>query len=198
MADWRTYAKAARNTARKQAPGAKRALGDTARRTSDRAGAYARAARKAADEGTRESRESFRRGQEQRRRTAAAAAVVAGRRLEEARIGKRLMAALRDALLVGGSLFVIWFVLKSAGIMIPVQVVITVIVLLMIVRFGFALFGQFFRGRSAEEGHEDHSRDEHRRDGRRYDPGDGFEPPETPGERAAHDRVRLDDRRRPR
>ena len=47
MADWKTYAKAARNTARKQAPEAR----DAARRASDRAGGYVRAAGKAIDEG---------------------------------------------------------------------------------------------------------------------------------------------------
>lgn len=49
MADWKTYAKAARNTARKQGPGAR----DAARRASDRAGGYVRAAGKAIDEGRR-------------------------------------------------------------------------------------------------------------------------------------------------
>lgn len=49
MADWKTYAKAARNTARKQAPGAK----DAARRASGQANAYVRAAGKAIDEGHR-------------------------------------------------------------------------------------------------------------------------------------------------
>ena len=49
MADWKTYAKAARNTARKQAPEAR----DAARRASDRAGGYVRAAGKAIDEGRR-------------------------------------------------------------------------------------------------------------------------------------------------
>ena len=43
MADWKTYVKAARNTARKQAPAAK----DAARRAGDRAGGYVRAAGKA-------------------------------------------------------------------------------------------------------------------------------------------------------
>lgn len=220
MADWRTYAKAARNTARKQAPGAKKAMSDSVRRTSDRAGVYARAARKAADEGTRGTRESMRRSQEQRTRTAAAAALVAGRRLEQANIGKRLMAALRDALLVGGSLFIIWFVLKSAGILIPANVVIIVIVLLMIVRFGFAVFGQFFRSRSTETEVEDpdpgtrggpgHRRDhpeqrpdesERRRDEaetRRYDPRDDHEHRRVARQRGARPLSDRDDRRRTR
>ena len=50
MADWKTYVKAARNTARKQAPAAK----DAARRAGDRAGGYVRAAGRAVDEGWRE------------------------------------------------------------------------------------------------------------------------------------------------
>lgn len=52
MADWKTYAKAARNTARRQAPEAREA----ARRAGDRAGGYVRAAGRAVDEGWREDR----------------------------------------------------------------------------------------------------------------------------------------------
>lgn len=160
MADWRTYAKAARNTARKQAPGVKRAMSDSARRASDRAGVYARAARTATDAGTRETREKVRRDRETWTRTAKAAGVVAGRKVKQADIGGRLMAALRDALLVGGSLFVIWFVLKSAGLVIPPVVLVVVIVVLMIARFAYALFGQFFGGRKGTE-HADGMHDEH-------------------------------------
>ncbi len=50
MADWKTYAKAARNTARRQAPEAR----DAARRAGDRASGYVRAAGRAVDEGWRE------------------------------------------------------------------------------------------------------------------------------------------------
>lgn len=57
MADWRTYAKAARNTARQQAPGAR----DAARRASGRAGGYVRAAGKALDEGRRPDETPLRR-----------------------------------------------------------------------------------------------------------------------------------------
>lgn len=52
MADWKTYAKAARNTARKQAPGAR----DAAKRATSRAGDYARAAGRAVDAGRDEER----------------------------------------------------------------------------------------------------------------------------------------------
>lgn len=53
MADWKTYAKAARNTARKQAPGAR----DAAQRATSRAGDYARAAGRAVDAGRDDERE---------------------------------------------------------------------------------------------------------------------------------------------
>lgn len=60
MADWRTYAKAARNTARRQAPEAR----DAARRASDRAGGYVRAAGRALDEGRRDDDRPRRRSEE--------------------------------------------------------------------------------------------------------------------------------------
>ena len=47
MADWKTYTKAARNTARKQGPEAR----DAAKRASYRAGGYVRAAGRAIEEG---------------------------------------------------------------------------------------------------------------------------------------------------
>lgn len=151
MADWRTYAKAARNTARKQAPGARRAVEETARRSAERAGVYARAARTAADEGTRESRGQLRRDADQWRRRSSAAVTVAGRRAQKAQIGKRFLAAVRDALIMGAALFAIWFVVTRTGVQIPFQVVIGVVLAVMVLRFGWALYAQFAPHRHADD-----------------------------------------------
>ncbi len=155
MADWKTYAKAARNTYRKQAPGAAKAIKESARSSSDRAGAYVRAARKAADEGTREGRESLRRDADRARRATAAAAVVAGRRAKEAQVGRRIWHAVRDALLMGAALGVIWFVLASAGLRIPPIIVISLVLGLMVVRFGWALVGQFRSSETEDDAADD-------------------------------------------
>lgn len=133
VADWRTYAKAARSTARKQAPELARLAQESARRSTRRAGQYTRAAVRAADEGTRDSRDSA-------RRSAAAYATVTGRTLKRARVGERLLAAFRDAVLMGLSISVIWFVVTRTGIAIPFSPVLVVILLLMVLRFGWALW----------------------------------------------------------
>ncbi|MDO5663201.1 MAG: hypothetical protein Q4G40_10935 [Brachybacterium sp.] len=133
MADWRTYAKAARNTARKQAPDLARQARDSASRGSHRARDYARAAGRAVDGGTRESRERV-------RKDAAAYTVVAGRHLRRARIGTRVARALRDAVIMGLSLLVFWFVITRTGVQIPISAVLVVVLLLMVLRFGWALF----------------------------------------------------------
>ncbi len=132
MADWRTYAKAARNTARKQAPDLARQAQESTRRSSQRAGAYARAAGKALDEGTRDSRRRA-------RRDAAAYATVAGRRIREANLGRRLLAAFRDAVLMGLSILIIWFVVTRTGVQIPIQVVLVLVLGIMALRFGWVL-----------------------------------------------------------
>lgn len=136
MADWRTYAKAARNTARRQAPGAARAVRESAQSTAQRAGVYAKAASRAADESTRADRDRI-------RRTTVASAKVARERARSARIGTRLLHALRDAVLMGLSLFVIWFVVTRTGVQIPFTAVLVVVIVLMLVRFAYALLGQF-------------------------------------------------------
>ena len=201
MADWKTYAKAARNTARKQAPGAK----DAARRAGGRASDYVRAAGKAIDEGRRpddaprrrsrddqdeedgrerarprESREG-REGREGEARTdrerpaaartttaprpkvdgerlskdAAAYYQVASRRVAAANIGPRIMRALRDALLIGLSLFIIWGVLAAAGIPIPFTTVLIVVGLIVVVSFASGLYAQWRRARETLEDAED-------------------------------------------
>lgn len=206
MADWRTYAKAARNTARKQAPGAR----DAARRATDRAGDYVRAAGRAVDEGWREDeraprdthdgrarrdghddrapRDEYdartprdaqddrppreeprdrrredeprpaarqRPSGEQIRRDAAAYYAVASRRAERANIVPRVMRALRDALLIGVSLLVIWGVLAAAGIPIPFTTVLIAVGLIVAVSFGTGLYGQWRRSRGAPDEAED-------------------------------------------
>ena len=200
MADWRTYAKAARNTARRQAPGAR----DAARRATDRAGDYVRAAGRAVDEGWREddreprdqqrestsdretaSRDDDRReprrereprdddrredrrdeeprpaprarpSGEQLRRDAAAYYAVASRRAERANIVPRVLRALRDALLIGLSLLVLWGVLAAAGIPIPFTTVLIAVGLIVALSFGTALYGQWRRSRAALDEAED-------------------------------------------
>lgn len=190
MADWKTYAKAARNTARKQAPGAK----DAARRASGRASAYVRAAERAIDEGRRdETRRSPsrddepgrergrshpddadragtarghrssgtttaprpRRSGEQLTKDAAAYYEVASRRVAGANIVPRIMRALRDALLIGLSLVVIWAVLAAAGIPIPFTTVLIVVGLIVLVSFASGLYAQWRRSRAALDAAED-------------------------------------------
>ena len=210
MADWKTYVKAARNTARKQAPAAK----DAARRAGDRAGGYVRAAGRAVDEGWREDeprasagadeRDAYRerdvdrdrdhggdreaRGEredehrsadpegrrrsadrdggtrtaqrprpsgEELRREAAAYYAVASRHVERASIFPRIMRALRDALLIGLSLVVIWAVLAAAGIPIPFTTVLIAVGLIVVVSFGAGLYAQWKRSRERLDQAED-------------------------------------------
>lgn len=227
MADWRTYAKAARNTARKQAPGAR----DAARRATDRAGDYVRAAGRAVDGGWKDDRDQAdgparertedrtrereprapqrapgdssraprdpdrdddrrpgrsasdegsqerprpsdrerrpdrdrrpdtstrtRPSGDQLRRDAAAYYAVASRRVERANVVPRIMRALRDALLIGLSLLVIWGVLYAAGIPIPFTTVLIAVGLIVVVSFGTGLYGQWRRSREAQDASED-------------------------------------------
>lgn len=153
MADWKTYAKAARNTARKQAPEAR----DAARRASDRAGGYVRAAGKAIDEG-RDERSSPRTTTSERpqfdgdrlRRDAAAYYTVANRRVTAARIGPRILRALRDALLIGMSLFIIWGVLAAAGIPIPFTTVLIIVGVIVVASFVGGVYAQWKRAQEAQ------------------------------------------------
>ncbi len=174
MADWRTYVKAARSTARKQAPAAK----DAARRAGDRAGGYVRAAGRAVDGGWREddaraadgatgrdhgrdrdeaprSESRTRPSGERLRRDAAAYYTVASRHVERANIVPRVLRALRDALLIGLSLVVIWAVLAAAGIPIPFTTVLIVVGVIVVVSFGAGLYGQWKRSREALDATED-------------------------------------------
>jgi hypothetical protein len=146
MSTWKTYAKAARNTARRQAPDLARQASDSARRSSERAGSYVRAAGRAAEEGTRDSRGHLRERGARYRRDAAIYTEVSRRHLKRARIGQRLLAALRDALIMGLSLGVIWFVVTRTGVQIPFTAVLVIVLLLMVVRFGWALFSGFGGG----------------------------------------------------
>ena len=196
MADWRTYAKAARNTARRQAPGAR----DAARRATDRAGDYVRR-RRGVDEGWREDerepRDQQRESTSDRRpragrrppgarrerdretttvvRTAGTRprprpgrgpaasssgatpphAAVASRRAERANIVPRMLRALRDALLIGLSLLVLWGVLAAAGIPIPFTTVLIAVGLIVALSFGIGLYGQWRRSRAALDEAED-------------------------------------------
>lgn len=198
MADWKTYVKAARNTARKQAPAAK----DAARRAGDRAGGYARAAGRAVDEGWREDGQRASAGADERderrepgrdrprehspadgrpaagdrpadrdggtrtaqrprpsgeelRREAAAYYAVASRHVERANILPRIMRALRDALLIGLSLVVIWAVLAAAGIPIPFTTVLIAVGLIVVVSFGAGLYAQWKRSKERLDQAED-------------------------------------------
>ncbi|MGO1409727.1 MAG: hypothetical protein ACTHV2_15215 [Brachybacterium sp.] len=192
MADWKTYAKAARNTARKQAPGAK----DAARRASGQANAYVRAAGKAIDEGHRPEgapRSPARDGDgdrvhsrprrdaagaprttgarssssgtstaprpavdgERLRKDAAAYYTVASRRVASVNVVPRAMRALRDAMLIGLSLFVIWGVLAAAGIPIPFTTVLIIVGVIVVVSFAGGLYAQWKRSREVLETTED-------------------------------------------
>lgn len=189
MADWKTYAKAARNTARRQAPEAK----DAARRASGQAGAYVRAAGRAVDGGRRpddpqdtdQDRESGRGGphraadgahrpsgdrssssrtttasrpsvdSERLKRDAAAYYTVASRRVERANVVPRVMRALRDALLIGLSLFIIWGVLFAAGIPIPFTTVLIIVGLIVVISFASGLYAQWKRAGQARDAAED-------------------------------------------
>ncbi len=131
MADWRTYAKAAGNTARKQGAAARSS-----------ASVYSRAARSTVQRQAPEAQRAIRRSRDGARRTAAAYTVVAGRRARRARLGQRLTNAFRDAVLVGASLGAIWFVITRTGVQIPFAAVAAVILVLMVVRFGYALLAR--------------------------------------------------------
>ena len=49
---------------------------------------------------------------------------------------------MRDALLMGLSILVIWFVVTRTGVQIPITALLAVIAVLMLVRFGYALFAR--------------------------------------------------------
>ncbi|APX34343.1 hypothetical protein BH708_18340 [Brachybacterium sp. P6-10-X1] len=168
MADWKTYAKAARNTARKQAPGAR----DAAKRATSRAGDYARAAGRAVDAGRDDQqppasghgpqvRRDRERGQdssprppldaESLRKGAAAYYTVAERRVRSAGIVPRILRSVRDAVLIGLSLLVIWLVLAAAGLQIPFSAVVIVVLVIVVISFGTGMYSRFrYRGTETE------------------------------------------------
>lgn len=135
MADWKTYAKAARNTARKQAPGAKRAVQREAR-------AYAHGAQKVWDakaaDNVRRGAENAKNSASESAKTMRAAAKVAGRRYRRANMTKRLLAALRDTSIIAVSLGAIWFVF-SRIIPIPVTWMLILLAVLVLLRIIAAL-----------------------------------------------------------
>ena len=131
MADWKTYAKAAQRTAQRQGADARRS-----------ASVYTQAARETARKQAPEVREALDRSRAETRRTAAAYAAVASKRARRARLGQRLKNAVRDALLMGLSILVIWFVVTRTGVQIPITALLAVIAVLMLVRFGYALFAR--------------------------------------------------------
>lgn len=128
MADWKTYAKAAQRTAKKQAPAAKESL----RRGMDDARLHARAAARTADRTTRDSRANA-------RRTAAATAVAAQNHYRRTNVGTRLKNGVRDALLMALAVFVLWAVISRVA-PIPWQAVVIVALALVVVRMAWTLF----------------------------------------------------------
>lgn len=207
MADWKTYAKAARNTARKQAPEVKRSAQESVRRGSRRTGDYVRAAGRVVEEsrrddesiddlprdGERPSGEGARREYDPRpeqgpagagdraaqpdrrpdesrgpdrgrrpaldagglRRGAAAYYTVAERRVRGAQLGPRIMRAVRDALLIGLSIFAIWMVLAAAGLQIPLSAVLIAVGVIVLISFGTSLYASSKRAQDAEREDED-------------------------------------------
>ena len=59
----------------------------------------------------------------------------------------RFLRALRDALLIGGSILVIWLVLHTAGIMIPFTVMLAIVLVIVIISFAAGVFGQMRKAR---------------------------------------------------
>lgn len=114
MTSWKTYAKAARNTARKQAPGAKDALRREYTNARREAEIHARAASRVWDEQGREyvarGSERARERADNTRRTMEAAARVAGRRYKQAHVTSRILGALKDTSIIALSVGALWFV----------------------------------------------------------------------------------------
>ena len=139
MADWKTYVKAARNTARKQGP--------------DVAG-YVRAAGKALEAGAGEERPRTAHQErplgERLQKDAAAYYTVAERRVKRANLIPRLLRAVRDAVLIGASLLAIWAVLAAAGIPIPFTGVVIAVLVIMVLSAGVSVFSA--RRRDADDG----------------------------------------------
>src|SRR5690625_4717122 len=244
MADWKTYAKAARNTARKQAPEVKRSAQESVRRGSRRTGDYVRAAGRVVEQsrGDDESTEvrahdgerppestargesgerppesrtrreydprpeedprpeqvprpeqdpagardpaapHDRRPEENRgpdgsrgsdrerrpaidtdglRRGAAAYYTVAERRVRRAQLVPRIMRSVRDALLIGLSIFAIWVVLAAAGLQIPLSAVLVAVGVIVLISFGTSLYASSKRAQDAEHADDDERSADH-------------------------------------
>ena len=71
----------------------------------------------------------------------------AGKQAREAGIGGRIGRAVRDALLIGVSLLVIWGVLYAAGLPIPFGAVIIAVVIIVLIALAGGLYAQFARDR---------------------------------------------------
>ncbi|MGY5763986.1 hypothetical protein ACXET9_02135 [Brachybacterium sp. DNPG3] len=170
MADWKTYVKAAQNTARKQAPEVGRAAKESVEGAARRTGDYARAAGKAVEGARREEPrdERDRLDQQERReradrderdsgskrsrfdagelrKDAVAYAAVAGKHAKQANIGGTILKAIREALLIGGSLLAIWFVLSAAGVPIPFSAMIVFVAVIVVIALVGTLYANFKR-----------------------------------------------------
>lgn len=175
MADWRTYAKAARDTARKQAPQARRAAARSV------VGAE-RAARDAGDRARRGAARTYaarepevRRRIEEGRRTARAVGVAGGNAARRVSLGTRIKHALRDVLITVASVLVIALVLRFFGIMLPSTALWVVCGLVAVVRIGLIFGRQSRQDEAAQEAvRQARADDEHRvREGRGREPGKG-------------------------
>lgn len=151
MADWKAYAKAARNTAKKQAPGVKEAVGRSVNDGVREVRTYSRAASKVAGHNVHQGRESGQRSMREARKTMRATAVVAERHYRRSRIGTRLLRALRDASLMAMSVLAIWFVF-SRVFPIPFTAVAVIMAVLVVLRFGWALFHNEFEPADPQAG----------------------------------------------
>ncbi|MGQ4537625.1 hypothetical protein ACUH94_03720 [Dermabacteraceae bacterium P7074] len=138
MADWKTYAKAAANTARKQAPDAKKA----AQRSLRNASIAATAAGRTAKVQTEQIRKDARQASAKAVVNASAYSTVAARKMRQARLKQRFLAAVRDAVLMALSVVIIWFVITKTGVPIPITAVVAVIVLIALLRFGVVFFSK--------------------------------------------------------
>lgn len=92
---------------------------------------------------------------ERLRKDAAAYYTVASRCVASVNVVPRAMRALRDAMLIGLSLFVIWGVLAAAGIPIPFTTVLIIVGVIVVVSFAGGLYAQWKRSREVLETTED-------------------------------------------
>lgn len=132
------------------------------------ASTYLRAAGRTLDKSTRDTRKKLRTDADAYAKVSEKHLREANKNFDRSQLGTRLLHALRDALLMGGSIAVIWLIIGFTGVQIPVSVVIVIILVVMIVRFGVALFR-----RPAGEGDDEGEFEDEPEDaapGREYDP----------------------------